>query len=280
MKKSKIKIILLSILLSVIISIQLMEILFFSSKTPLYITICDTISIIIYIFIGISYIIKLNKIKKGKEYIVSLETYNQNLKNLYDSTRAFKHDFNNIIQTIGGYAIMNDIEGLKKYQKEICKDCIEINNLEMLNPTVFNNPAIFSIINSKVYKAKSLGIEMNINVSLDLNKINMKTYEVTRVLGILLDNAIEASKECDNKLINVEFVMSKSGKMQLVKIDNTYKEKDINIDKIFEKDYSTKPGNTGLGLWEVREILKKNKNLNLFTSKDNEFFKQQLEIYV
>ena len=68
--------------------------------------------------------------------------------------------------------------------------------------------------------------------------------------------------------------------MHLIKIDNTYKDKNIDTEKIFEKDYSTKPGNNGLGLWEIRQILHKNYNLNLFTTKDNDYFKQQLEIYV
>lgn len=36
----------------------------------------------------------------------------------------------------------------------------------------------------------------------------------------------------------------------------------------------------GLGLWEIRQILKKHNNLNLYTSKDDNFFKQQLEIYL
>ena len=37
--------------------------------------------------------------------------------------------------------------------------------------------------------------------------------------------------------------------------------------------------NSGLGLWEVRQILKRNNNLNLFTTKDAEYFRQQFEIY-
>ena len=51
------------------------------------------------------------------------------------------------------------------------------------------------------------------------------------------------------------------------------------LEKIFNKSYSTKPNNTGLGLWEIRKILKKNNNLNLFTTKKDDFFIQQLEIY-
>ena len=46
-------------------------------------------------------------------------------------------------------------------------------------------------------------------------------------------------------------------------------------------DYKKDDGkNHGLGLWEVRKILKKNNNLNLFTTKTNKLFKQQLEIYI
>ena len=62
-------------------------------------------------------------------------------------------------------------------------------------------------------------------------------------------------------------------------VENTFKNKDINVDKIYEKGYSTKPHNTGLGLWEVEKILKKNKNVTRFTSKDGDLFKQQIEIY-
>ena len=62
-------------------------------------------------------------------------------------------------------------------------------------------------------------------------------------------------------------------------IENTYKNKDVNTEQIFEKGFSTKQGNTGLGLWQIRQILKKNNNLNLYTSKDDEYFRQSLEIY-
>ena len=120
---------------------------------------------------------------------------------------------------------------------------------------------------------------MNINVFLDLNKLNMKIYEFTRILGILLDNAIEAAKDCDEKIINIEIRKETKKNRQILIIENTYSNKDVDTDKIFEKKYSTKLGNSGLGLWEVRQILKKSTNLNLFTTKNDTFFKQQLEMY-
>ena len=109
----------------------------------------------------------------------------------------------------------------------------------------------------------------------------MKIYEFTRILGILLDNAVEAAKECDNKLINVSFRKEASRHRILVIIENTYNNKDVDTEKIFEKGVSSKSEetNSGLGLWKVRQILKRNNNLNLFTSKTPDMFKQQFEIY-
>ena len=111
----------------------------------------------------------------------------------------------------------------------------------------------------------------------------MKVYELTRVLGILLDNAIEASSKCKEKSINLTIRKDPKIDRQLIVISNTYTNKDVNIDRIFEKGYTSKKDSDvkshGLGLWEVRKVLKKNDNLNLFTTKTNDFFTQQLEIY-
>ena len=107
----------------------------------------------------------------------------------------------------------------------------------------------------------------------------MQVYEFTRILGILLDNAIEASSECSEKIINITIRNEENKHRQVLIISNTYPNKDVDTEKIYEKAYTTKPNNTGLGLWEVRKILNKNNNLNLFTTKNSEFFTQQLEIY-
>ena len=107
----------------------------------------------------------------------------------------------------------------------------------------------------------------------------MKIYEFTRMLGILLDNAIEAASECDEKILNIIFRRDSKNSVDIIKIENTYKDKNVNIENIFNKGISGKENHTGLGLWEVKQILKKNNNLNLHTTKNEQFFIQQLEIY-
>ena len=125
----------------------------------------------------------------------------------------------------------------------------------------------------------NLGITINLDCFIDFKKLHMEIYEFTRVLGILMDNAIEAAQECNKKIINVIIREEPRRNRQLLVIENTYNNKDIDVEKIYEKGYSTKENNTGLGLWEVNKIITKHKNLARFTSKNKDFFKQEIEIY-
>lgn len=258
---------------------QVYLITFYSETLPFFITIVGLLSLLAYFFISMYNLANISKLAITTTDLEQEKENNRILKEMENELSGFRHDFSNIMCTIGGYIQVNDMEGLSKYYYQSQKDAMKINNLGALNSDVINNPAVFILISSKYSKALEAGIEMNINVFLDLNNLNMKIYEFTRILGILLDNAIEAAKECNEKIINIEIRKDSRRNRQLLIIENTYQNKDVDTEKIFEKKYSTKPGNSGLGLFEVRQILKRNTNLNLFTTKNDKFFKQQLEMY-
>lgn len=265
------------------IGTQFYLIVFYSDKMPISVTVVSIVSICAYFTISLYSLLSTNKLDTTTRDLEEAQLYNKTLSILHDTMRGFKHDFHNIVQGIGGYADRGDLEGLKKYYKQLLQDCSRTNNLTALNPEVINNPAIYNVMATKYHKADEIGVQINLGIFMDLNEIEkyMKIYEFTRILGILLDNAIEAASECEEKTIHVSFRKEENRHRLLMIIENTYKNKDINLDKIFAKDFSTKSkeNNSGLGLWEVRQILKKNNNLNLFTSKNNEFFSQQFEIY-
>ena len=264
------------------ICIQSYLITFYINTIPLTLSIFNIITLFIYFCISIYSLLRTNKLEATTQNLEEEKLYNKTLTILHDNIRGFKHDFNNIVQAIGGYISTENIEGLKEYYNELLDDCQRINNLSILNPDIINNPAIYSLLTSKYHIADELGIKINLEVMLDLNSLNIKIYELSRILGILIDNAIEASKECNKKIINITMRNDNKLNRNLIILENTYKNKDINLNQIFEKGYTSKQkeiGSHGLGLWEVRQILKKNNNLNLHTTKDNKFFKQQLEIY-
>ena len=280
-KENRNKIITISIIGCMLIFFNATEMTMYISNFPYSILLLDIISLIIYFVMGIQSIIRITTLEEMNEKIHNLETYNQTLSIMYDSIRGFRHDFTNFVQALNGYAQANDVEGIKKMSKDLIKECKDVNNMGILDPNVINNSAVYSIITNKYYLAQEYGIAIEVESMIDFMEINISTYELCRILGILLDNALDAAKECKKKIINVRFVKDNRANRKLIIIENSYNNLDIDLDKIYEKGYSTKTENLqehGLGLWTVRKILSKSNNLNLYTTK-GDLFRQQLEIY-
>jgi two-component system sensor histidine kinase AgrC len=258
---------------------QLFLTFYYIDSLPVLVTFISLISLLAYFLISIYSLTRITKLTLTTQKLESAEEYNKSLSILYDNVKGFKHDFTNIVSAIGGYIQTNDMDGLKQYYLQLEDDLQRVNNISALNPEIINNPGVYNLLSSKYHKADTLNIKINLEFFLDLSTLNMKIYEFTRVLGILLDNAIEAASECDEKIINIKFRNENAKNRQVVIVENTYKDKNVDVEKIFEKGVSGKEKHTGLGLWEIRQILKKNTNLNLYTNKSEEFFTQQLEIY-
>ena len=279
--KTKILLILNIFLVLFIIAIQFYLVRFYSDTMPFLITFAGILALVAYAIISIYNIINISKLAITTRDLENANSTIHSLKILHDQVRSFKHDFDNMVNSIGGYVVNEDIPGLKKYYQQLLEECNKTNNLYALSPSVINHPAIYHLLATKYYEADKKNIQINLNVFLDLNEIEerMKIYDFTRILGILLDNAIDAAEECDKKIINVTFRKDISNNMILVIIQNTYNNKDVDTEEIYQKGITTKENHSGLGLWKVRQILMHNNNLNLFTTKNDEFFTQQFEIY-
>ena len=81
-----------------------------------------------------------------------------------------------------------------------------MNVIETLNYKMLDNPAIYGVLLNKYKIAEENDIKMNIDVLISCDKLKEKSYVISRMLGILLDNALEATNECEEKLINVQFI--------------------------------------------------------------------------
>ncbi len=263
----------LNIFLQGVLSVRYIDIL------PIEFTFFNFISLLFYFGLSFYSLAKIMNLVTTTQKLENEKEYNKTLHILHDSVRGFKHDFDNIVTTIGRYIKTNDMKGLEKYYSQLEEDCEKVNNLYILNPDIINNPGIYNLLTTKYSEAIEKGIKVNLTFLLDLNNLHMKIYEFARMLGILLDNAIEAASESDEKVLNIVFRNDSKNNRNIVLIENTYKDKNVNIDEIFNKGVTGKENHTGLGLWEVKQILKKNNNINLYTNKNDTYFSQQLEIY-
>ena len=271
-----------SIILLILTLINTIGLFYVLKSFPSTIYIIAIILIISYYSITIINIKKTIKLENEQNKVNELEGNNTRLMESFEDIRSFRHDMKNIMQGLGGYIQAKDMDGLTNMYNEFMSDCKEIQNTKDFEKLGNTNPAIYNLINNKYLEAKKDGININVGVYVDLNVLKIKTYELCRVLGILIDNAIEATKECDNKEISIKFIKDKYNNRNLVIIENPYKNTLLDLSKLKQKGFTTKKDKKrhGLGLWRVNRIVAKNDNLRLTTSKeDNKIFKQQLEIY-
>lgn len=248
----------------------------------------DFISIHLFVLVELIFIVHVildlvNVIIIKREKVRSnyLKFTNQRLILSYDNIRSFRHDSGNLIQAICGYIQLNDMEGLKKFFRNIKIEVNDIKNSLDINNKNINNPAIYNLINNKYILAQNNGIRMIVNSKINLKNLNTSDYNICRILGIFLDNAIEATKQCKDRYINVSFEYDFLNKRTLMKVENTYLDNSLSINDMYTKGVTSKKVDKkdhGLGLWKVKQIIKFNKNLQIYTYRDK-LFKQQLEIY-
>ncbi len=209
----------------------------------------------------------------------SAEEYSHFTEGLLFEYKSFVHEYKNKLIIIKGIANPKNRD-LHKYIDNILAEKA-VNHyrwLVELNPIPFLG--IKSLINFKLLKMKEQNIDVEVYISKELsnlkeNYLNKKEKnELNTILGILLDNAIEAGLESDEKMAS--FQIYKEKETIVILIANTFKS--INIERFEEKGYSTKGKNRGLGLHIVKEILKENPIFSKETSILENYFVQKIKI--
>ena len=120
----------------------------------------------------------------------------------------------------------------------------------------------------KFIEAEKKGINVSINISKQiensfLKDIDTKDFkDLARIVGVYLDNAIEASSTSEDKKLGIEMYLIKE-KIEII-ITNTFNN-EINLDKIGKESFSTKGKHRGHGLLLVNKILSEN---NMFEAKN------------
>lgn len=210
----------------------------------------------------------------------NLQEYMAQIEELYQNLRVFKHDFANIMVSMVGYIEANDMDGLKEYYDEQifpisnqlnrAKDAIaRLHNLDIIE--------LKSLISVKINYALELNIEVNLEITEKIQKINMKSVDLIRIIGILLDNAIEACQECKQPSISFSIVKMNSDVTFIVK--NTYIKHDIDYSKLGSIGISTKGERRGTGLYNIKTITHDYDNVIMDTEYGEGYFTQLLEIY-
>ena len=242
----------------------------------IFILLCTyiTVSVLKNIKLETNNKIESAKLEQQKKYILALEKNNNEIK-------KFKHDFNNIILGLDGYINNDDFnkEKLKKYFNSTIMNFnnnIELNNIVIAKLNSIKVSSLKSLITNKVLVAQNNNIDVDINIQGEIHDFYTDEMQLSRILGILLDNAIEASLEVPHDK-KIEMNIIQIDKTTDIQISNTFNNTGTPIADFNKEGFSTKGTNRGLGLSSAHEIANK-LNMLLNTEIDGNTFIQNLSI--
>lgn len=226
-------------------------------------------------------IIRQIQYKRNMQEIENYYKYTLQIEKINHEMRKFRHDYVNILSTLSDFIREEDMEGLRDYfhseilpmQDSMQMNAIKINGIENLKVL-----EIKGLLTTKILQAQEKNIRISIEVPEPIEKIDMPIINLSRVIGILLDNAIEASEKItEEPLIRIAFIKNEDTSVTFI-VMNKCEQNMPKVHTLFQENFSTKGKNRGLGLSTLKELTDSTTNVLLDTTIDNNYFIQKVEI--
>lgn len=237
--------------------------------------------IMIILFSMLLYSVKKeNQVKRKALELEQFSMYMTALEQVNRDMQKFRHDYANILLTMRGYLEHDDLANLKVYfqqhilkteQQTLFKHQVlgHLDNLELIE--------LKGLLATKVLQADELGIQIHVEIPETIQTINMNIIDLTRILGILMDNAIEANQPLENRKIHLALLKTNTESIIII-VQNLFEHHHMNINQLFSEHYSTKGKERGIGLAVTKKIVKNYPNVVMNTRIENGWFVQELEI--
>lgn len=223
-------------------------------------------------------IIHFYNIDKNKRILVDkcdeLTCYTSELETRILRYRKEVHEHRNELIMIR--SLLEKDEYLKKYLATLIGESEDISVSELSN---LNFPGVKNFIQYKVNDLKKIGCSLEIYVEPSLAKVSLNNFNSSNerilciVLGVVLDNMIDACRVCDKKLISI--VITKKENV-IDGIFANYYENEVRVDELGNVGYTSKGMDRGIGLSHVKDVLKGNGVVSMKTELVDNFFVQHV----
>lgn len=241
---------------------------------------CGYLLVMLFLFLAMrhSWMEQMQAEAKQKA-LQDLQDYTHNLEGMYNGLRSFKHDYVNILLSMAGYIENCDMEELKNFFKnEIfpTKNLIDQGDYKLNQLGNIGMLEIKSLLSAKMIYAHESGIDVTIDIPDKVDSFPMDTVDLARILGIFLDNAIEAALETEQPQAGLNIIQHETGVS--IMISNRYQDSGIMLHQLKQKGCSTKTGHQGIGLSNAQKIISAYSNVLLETTMQCGCFTQHMEL--
>ncbi len=217
--------------------------------------------------------------RKKVEYLEHLKEYTGNLEMVYGNLRSFRHDYINVMASLAAYIEEGRYEELGEFfyghilpmQKGLTQKNDALNSL--LHVEVLE---LKSILYTKLLLAVNREVEVEVDIPDVIDSVHMDPVDLVRVLGIYLDNAIEACLETERPFLHFHLGRVEGDVVFL--LSNSFVDRGLSLGQMCKKDVSTKGEGRGIGLYTVGEILNRYDNVYHETRMEEGVFIQQVRI--
>lgn len=239
------------------------------------------IFITIFMFISIIYVV-YNKIQKKafeNKYNEVME-YVTRYEKIINEQGKKNHEYNNQLMVLKGY--LDKPDRLKDYLELIIGEHKTGQNYTVKQLGFLPDGGIKGLLYHKLSKMEEEGIKPYLYVDQSMQELSEDIFDIktcqdiTKILGVFIDNAIDASSKAEQKEVEIDFKVQKD--CLIISVANTYDNK-TDVNKIGKKGYSTKGAGHGFGLSIVKDISKNNPNIESFSDISDNKFKQTVLIY-
>lgn len=193
---------------------------------------------------------------KNYEAIAQLDLHNKYMPvidGLVDDIRMSQHEFNNHLQAIKLLVYTGDtLQDVKNELEEYMTGLNECNEFQEF--ALLKNRVIAGFLYTKRNKAEMNAVQFKVNIKTAQLNAEIPDFKWIELLGILIDNAIEATDE--NGEVIVELETSTEYDVITVMNSHDYIEKSAFIG-FFEKGHSSKSKGRGFGLSRLQNLVNK-----------------------
>lgn len=246
----------------------------------------QTLFYVIYVCVAAIFIILISftiiremALQRTKKEINQYYKYTLQIEQINNEMRKFRHDYVNILATLSEYIREDDMDGLRCYfdrhiahlHDDMKVNAIQINGLQNLHVR-----EIKGLLTTKIIQSQEQNINISVEITESIDHINMNIVELSRCIGIIMDNAIEASEFVESPTIQIAFI--KNEESVLLVFMNKCSKDTPKVHKLFEHRFSTKGRKRGIGLTTLKEITEKTDHVFLDTYINDQYFIQKLEI--
>ncbi len=200
------------------------------------------------------------QLENEKQQNEQLSTYLKSVEQQYLELRKFKHDYKNLIVSLNTQTDMGKVKDylIKANHNNVLET--SLNDAKIAQVEQLKDTAIRGLVVQKFFYAKKCGVELNVETLNEAFQISEAVTIVVRVIGNLLDNAIEQAQKMADKSVIIAF--NKIDDMLEISVRNAI-DSTFNQQQIFKTGYSTKGQNRGLGLANVRELVGRQRQFHL-----------------